>query len=163
MVSDDKPLPSVEIEFSPINPRAHRIPGGIWNEDELPVLPWEAAEHRKVLPPSIQRWIGADVPVVRVSLDVVRKQYEKHSDVRAWFDGFEIDAWAYARPVADKRNKKWEFVQLIYDDSGAPWPPMTVVGVDSSGRYNVISMHRKNRRWMRKLVMGHLGFMQRER
>lgn len=160
---DDELLRSLKSEISSVNPRAHRVPGGFWNEDELPVLPWEAAEHRKVLPPSIQRWTGATFPVVRVSLDVVRKQYEKHSDVRGWFDRFEIDEWAHARLVADERNRKWEFVQLIHGESGEAWPLMTVMGEDSSGSFNLISMHRKNRRWMRKLVMGYLGFEQRER
>lgn len=160
---DDEPMQSMEIEISPVNPQAHRVPGGIWNEDELPVLPWEAAQHRKVLPPAMQRWIGTDAPVVRVSIDVVRKQYDKHSDVRVWFDKFEIDAWTYARMVVADRSRKWEFVHLIVDESGEPWPLMIVLGEDSSASINLVSMHRKNRRWMRKLALGHLGFSQRER
>ncbi len=41
------------------------MPGGVWNEDELPVLEWEAAEHRVVLPESLQRSLGINVPVLR--------------------------------------------------------------------------------------------------
>ncbi len=162
-MGDDESSQSDEIEISPINSRAHRVPGGIWNEDELPILPWEAAEHRKVVPPSIQLWTGLGIHVVRVSIDVVRKQYGKHSDVRTWFDMFEIDDWVYGRVVVDERGRKWEIVQLIEDGSGEPWPLVTVLGEDSAGSINLVSMHRKNRRWMRNLLAGRLGFVARER
>jgi hypothetical protein len=76
------------------------------------------AEYRQVLPPSVQRWIGTGVPVVRVSIDIVRKQYGKHADVRSWFEEFDLDSWEFARVVIGDRGRKWEFVQLVEDAPG---------------------------------------------
>lgn len=45
---------------SPVNPAAVRGPSGIWNEESLPVTEWEAAEHRVVLPQSLQKALGTD-------------------------------------------------------------------------------------------------------
>lgn len=41
------------------------MPGGIWNEDELPVLEWETPEHRVVISEDLRRSLGMDVFVLR--------------------------------------------------------------------------------------------------
>ncbi|HWV23377.1 MAG TPA: hypothetical protein VNZ58_04235 [Thermomicrobiales bacterium] len=47
------------------NPDAVRGPSGIWNENILPVVEWEAAEHRVVLPSDLQHALGIATPVLR--------------------------------------------------------------------------------------------------
>src|SRR5665811_2136579 len=58
---------SSPIEVNLYNPAARRHPGGIWNEEALPVAVWEDAEHRVVLPKDLQQALGIDAPVLRWS------------------------------------------------------------------------------------------------
>lgn len=68
---EDRPTPYLEI--SAINPAASRVRGGIWNEHILPVMEWEAAEHRVVLPIHLQLSLGLEAPVLRWD----RQKYER--------------------------------------------------------------------------------------
>lgn len=51
-------------EISLYNTAAIRGEHGIWNEDSLPVTEWEAAEHRVVVPASLQASLTLPVPAV---------------------------------------------------------------------------------------------------
>ncbi len=42
--------------------------------DEMPALEWEVLRERFLIPPDLQRIIGAPTNIVRVSLDIDRKQ-----------------------------------------------------------------------------------------
>lgn len=59
------------MEVSPYNSRARRAKGGIWNGDVLPIMEWEAAEHRMVVPEDLQRALGIDTPVLTVGLEEI--------------------------------------------------------------------------------------------
>jgi hypothetical protein len=148
-------------EVSPNNPGAVRGPHGIWNEVELPILLWEVASQRKVIPVSVQMTVSHWSPVVRVSIDVDEKIRTKHSDVLTLYEGFDLESWSYVREIEEIDGHRWEFVQIMGDITATPWPLMTVIGRDGQGSLNLISLHRRNRRWMKKLVRGSLGFERR--
>lgn len=59
-------------ETSPYNPFAVRGPRGIWNEDSLPVTPWEDPDQRVVVPSALRRSLTLPVP------DVLRWDAEKY-------------------------------------------------------------------------------------
>lgn len=57
--------PASLVEISDLNPNAQRVRGDVWNEHELPVMEWEAAEHRVVLPADLRESLGIDAPALR--------------------------------------------------------------------------------------------------
>jgi hypothetical protein len=138
-VDDDDPSQLDEIEISPINPRARRVPGGIWNEDELPVLPWEAPEHRVVIPEDLGRLLGVEVAVLRWARSKYQRVLERHSqpiEVRVLhMPSAHIAGWLLAGPGPGKADKWRVFFQIEQR-----WC-VAVIGRDRNGSYNVITMH----------------------
>lgn len=80
-------------EVSRFNPDAIRGPHGIWNEDTLPVLEWEAAEYRIVLPADLQRGIGLSRPILRWESVKLHDVIDKHPTIGA-FDFTDAAFWA---------------------------------------------------------------------
>lgn len=138
-MGDDESSQSDEIEISPINSRAHRVPGGIWNEDELPVLEWEMPEHRVVLPEELRHLCGFDVPVLRWARSKYQRVLERHIQpveqqvlrdlsehlggwIRAGLEPGKTDVWRVFFQVEDR------------------WC-VAVLGRDRNGSHNVVTMH----------------------
>ena len=70
----------MEGEISSFNREAIRGPNGIWNELLLPVMEWEAPEHRVVLPESLVTSLSLPVsPVLRWNTHKYRDVTMKHS------------------------------------------------------------------------------------
>lgn len=150
-------------QVSPVNPAAVRGPSGIWNEETLPIMEWEVPEQRKVIPKSVQHSIRRSAAVIRVSIDIDRKQRSKHRELVAFYEAFDMEGWIFVREIRDVRGSKWEFVQIVDEGEGGPWPLMFVLGHDERGSLNLVSLHRRNRRWMRKLLEGELDFVMRRK
>jgi hypothetical protein len=131
------------MEISSHNPRAHRTPGGIWNEDELPVLEWEAAEHRVVLPESLQRALGIDTPVLRWAREKRDRVAQSHGQPnerrQAENLGFYLSMWTHAGPDRS-RSATWH-VFFEEDDRGT----QVILGRDGNGSVNVVTLYSPSR------------------
>lgn len=152
-------------EESPHNPAAIRGPNGIWHEELLPVTDWEVPERRVVIPDDLQMVIGLPVPVLRVSRNIHEKQMTKHVDSRAYYERLSdiLVGWSCWRQKVDQRGvplDEWEIVQFIREGS-EEWPLLTALGLDTSGSWNLITNHRKNDRFQRKLRDGGTDFLMR--
>jgi hypothetical protein len=125
-------------EISPYNPNAVRGPNGMWNEETLPVMEWEAAEHRVVVPLHLQVALGLEVAVLRWAsvkyLKVVRDHHQRIEQEQR--DQIErcLDSWEWAGPQPEKADV-W---RVFYQYAGR-WGLM-VVGRDRNGSVNVVTM-----------------------
>ncbi len=91
---------SSSMEVSPHNARARRVKGGIWNEDVLPIVEWEAAEHRVVLPQDLQQALGIATPVLRwdkAKLAKVRRVHPEVNEILPAITEF-MALWTFAGP-----------------------------------------------------------------
>lgn len=115
--------------------------------NDPPMVDWEIVAQRKRLPADLQELIGAPGGVIRVSAGIDNKERYKHSDTAELYRDLDkvLESWEFMRHVPEER--KWEIVQFITDAKGGdPWPLLTVIGLDQAGSYNLVSMHRRNRR-----------------
>jgi hypothetical protein len=120
------------------------------------VLEWELAERRIILPSDLQFFLGAPTSIIRVRREIDHKQRVKHADTLWCYEHLSalLLHWEYVRFV--HVHMKWEIAQWVTDPAGAHWPLLTVIGKDRTGSYNLVSSHRKNERWGRKLQDGLL-------
>lgn len=114
------------------------MPGGIWNEDELPVLEWEAAEHRVVLPDDLQRVLGIGKPVLRWSVKKYRAVVGTHNrDLHVVHDlARYLARWEYAGEETGVHEGNWRV--LVRDEIGR-WYAVSI-GTDATGSMNVITL-----------------------
>lgn len=148
---DDEPMQSVEMEISPINPRAHRIPGGIWNEDTLPILDWEAPQHRVVISEDLQHVCGVDVPVFRWAKSKYQRVLERHSqpiELRVIQNLSEhMAGWRFAGLEPGKADIWRVFFQVEYR-----WC-VAVLGRDRNESHNVITIHSpSDRNYLQNMI-----------
>lgn len=120
------------------------------------LLEWEVAERRIFLPSDLQFILGAPTDIVRVRREIDLKQRTKHADTLWCYERLSalLLDWEYVRSVPI--HQKWEIARFVRDREGAYWPLLTVIGKDRTGSYNLVSSHRKNERWGRKLLGGSL-------
>lgn len=134
---------SSRFEVSPYNPGARRRPGGIWNDDTLPVTAWEAAEHRVVLPEDLQIFLGVDTPVLRWAQnkrDLVLSAHSQANERRqAERVDFYLSTWDYAG--ADPRKPgSWH---VFFVDEGRR--TLVVFGRDANGSMNMVTLYSPKR------------------
>jgi hypothetical protein len=135
----DDPDPSVaELQVSEVNPAARRRPGGIWCEDILPVLEWECAEHRVVLPEELQRALGLSSPVLRWSSIKYRAIAESHARDRTIVHELTryLSNWSFIGEEPEPHAGQYRV--LFHDDRGR-WYALTL-GIDRNGSHNVITI-----------------------
>lgn len=124
---------------SSLNPDAVRGPNGIWNEESLPVLEWEAAVYRVVVPAQLQQSLVLRVPpVLRWStkkyLDVMAKHHIK-PEVVADLSRF-LDGWAFhGEETGSYRGNQ----RVLFQDDGGRWYALSI-GADRSGSYNAVTL-----------------------
>lgn len=110
---------SSPMEVSPYNSRARRIRGGIWNEDLLPIVEWESAEHRVVLPQDLQDALGIDTPVLR--WDRAKHETVAHvhnRDLPVIRDvSYYLNMWAY---YGEERNRPRTY-RILFQDEAERW------------------------------------------
>jgi hypothetical protein len=89
-------------EVSRFNSAAVRGPKGIWNEHVLPIVQWEAAGHRVVVPLHLQQALGFEAPVLRWSKEKRRDVLATHRQVIEQIYLADVasflNAWMYAGP-----------------------------------------------------------------
>lgn len=120
----------------PLNRRAWRRSGEVWNADELPVTMWEAAEHRVVLPAHLQDALQLDEPVLRwPAAKQSRLELERGRDnailssLSTW-----LDLWHFAgREVGEPHQ--WRVLFFSHDR----WFAVTI-GYDQRRNLNVITV-----------------------
>lgn len=148
------------MEISPYNPRAHRLPGGIWNEDELPVLEWEAAEHRVVLPEDLQRVLKIETPVLRWARSRRERVTEMHGQPmeqrQAGNLSFYLSTWTHAGPDST-RAATWH---VFFEEGGRG--TQVVLGRDANGSMNVITLYSPSRPNALKLRIARGNYVRRE-
>lgn len=131
------------METSPYNRRVHRVAEGVWNDDELPVLEWEAAEHRVVLPEDLQRVLGIDVPVLRWARAkrgrVVQTHDQPNERRRAERLSFCLSTWIHAGRDRSK-PATWH---VFFEEAGRGTP--VILGRDANGSVNVITLYSPSR------------------
>jgi hypothetical protein len=159
--SDDDPL-IVSGLAHPSNPAAVQGVGGVWGEAILPVTEWEIAHRRVVVPADLQLLIGLPVPVLRVSRNVHAKQLTKHADTLAYYERLSeiLGEWSFYRQKIDRDGEpvpEWEVIQIVSEGKDE-WPLLTALGIDASGSWNLITNHRKNGRFYRRLLEGQTSF-----
>jgi hypothetical protein len=152
-------------DVHPHNPAAIRGPNRIWNEDALPITDWEVPEYRVVVPADLQSIIRLPVPVLRVSRNIHVKQITKHADTRVYYEQLSqiLARWTHWRQKVNQSGAvvdEWEIVQFIREDEDV-WPLLTAIGPDKSGSWNLITNHRKNDRFHRRILAGKAGFQRR--
>jgi len=111
----------------------------------LPITVWEAPYERKTLPLSIQLLLNAPIPVLRVPITIHLKQTSdaKHLWLRPLFDDLDalLQDWEIIVPL---EGRVWRILQHVaLPVTGERAALMTVVGVDLSGSYNLVSMHKR--------------------
>lgn len=137
-MGDDEPSQSGEIEINPINPKAHRIPSGVWNEDVLPVLEWEVAEHRVVLPEDLQPVLACPVPVLRWASIKYRSVVAKHERDRPVIENLDgyLNEWEW---VGEETGAYIGQHRVLIQDDMQRWYTVTI-GEDRNGSYNIITV-----------------------
>jgi hypothetical protein len=153
-------------ETSPYNRRAHRVRGGIWNEDELPVLEWEAAEFRVVVRQSLQQALGLDTPVLRWSRAKRERVLREHAYLAPLIESptIELARWVYAGSDLRRSSEGAIAPFLAFSQHGAMWIKM-VFGMSRAGSMNSISLYgtireRDIARW--RAQWEHEGMSRRE-
>lgn len=125
-------------EISPYNPGAARGPNGIWNEETLPVMEWEAAEHRVVVPLHLQQSLLLPTPVLRWAGIKYRVALEKHArDQRIVLELSRfLDGWQYH---GLERGAYAGNGRILFPDGAGRWYALSI-GPDRNGSYNVITI-----------------------
>lgn len=143
MAEDPSSSGSAE-EVSPFNPTAIRGSSGIWNEYVLPILEWEDARHRVVVPAHLQHALNLDAPVLRWSRAKRRDVLAAHRQAIERFFLADVtrflDAWTYTGPQPGRRNT-WRV--FVLDERR--WS-MAVIGRDEWGSMNFITLYSPQRR-----------------
>lgn len=108
---------SSPLEVSPYNSNAPKVKGGVWNEDVLPVVEWEAADQRVVLTEDLQDALGIDTPVLRWDRDKYEAVAQDHNrDLPVLRDvAHYLSSWAYS---GEEANRPGNYRILFQDETG---------------------------------------------
>ena len=128
-----------DMEVSPFNPGARREPGGVWNEHQLPVLEWEIAERRVVLPVDLQIVLQLETSVLRwrrSKYEKVAREHAQQVEQRVLLDlDHHLDRWERAGPEPGK-SETW---RVFFRVEGR-WV-LVVIGRDREGSTNVVTLY----------------------
>ena len=117
------------------NPRATKQ-DEIWNKQELPVMDWEDAEHRVVLPATLQSALGVNEPVLRWSRLKREQVLRAHSiDAPVIVNiNMHLEDWRYCGRE-EKNTNLWRVLFSL----NRRWYSVTV-GRDATQSLNVITV-----------------------
>lgn len=134
------------------------------DDSDLPIVDWEIASERRIVPDDIMAIMGASSSIVRVDLDTSRKQVRKHrGSIDQWlaFD-IVIQDWEWWRKqqgdeARDSAYERWQFIQRIVDeDTLDGWPLLTVLEKQPDGSIKLITSHRRRASfWVRVETEGY--------
>jgi len=157
---DSDSCSSSRFEVSPYNSQARRRSGGIWNEDTLPVMEWEDAQHRVVLPEDLQIALGIDTPVLRWARNkhtlVLSTHGQANERRQAERIEFYLSSWDYAGPDPN-RPASWH---VFFEDEGRR--TLVVFGRDANGSMNMVTLYSPKRPGALKNRMSRGNYMKRE-
>lgn len=143
-------------EVSAVNPAARRRPGGIWNEDLLPVLDWEAPMHRVVIPTATRELLGISEDVLRWSSFKHERALIDHprdlkyiNDPTRWLAGPKFVG-------RDKRKGRERDLIVIASDDHR-WVKIVLGFNNLSGRHQMVTIYATGdekilRKWIRQMV-----------
>lgn len=146
---------SGELETSDVNPAARRVPNGIWNEEEMPVLDWEAAAFRVVLPADLQRILGWPTPVLRwsaVKLEAIAVRHHRDMRVAAELNVY-LRNWMW---VGEEPHPHEGQYRILFHGENRRWYALTV-GRDRRGSYNVVTVFGGSDHGFLRNRLRHLG------
>jgi hypothetical protein len=126
-------------EVSPLNPAARREVGGVWNEDNLPILEWEIAEERVVLPEDLQILLGLETPVLRWRRSKYEQVMVDHDQPIEQRARRHLSAWLSRWERAGAEPGKSETWRVFLREAGR-WV-VVVIGRDREGSLNLITVH----------------------
>lgn len=139
------------VEVSPFNPAARRIEGGIWNEDVLPVMDWEIAEMRVVMPADLQTVLGFETPVLRWRRSKFEHVIATHAQpteqqVLNDLSGY-LNRWERAG-LAPAKTETWR----VFFRKDVRWV-LVVIGRDREGSLNAIAMYSpSDKNYLRNMI-----------
>lgn len=122
-------------ESHPLNPMAIRGQNGFWNEDTLPVMEWESAEYRVVLPLALQESMGIAQPVLRWSAEKRAAVLSRHArDVHIVQDisGY-LGGWRFYGT-----ESKSGYRRILFQDERGRWYAASIG--ELQGSYNMITV-----------------------
>lgn len=133
-MEDEEGLPG---EVSPVNPAAIRGPSGIWNEETLPVMDWEAPEHRVVLPEELLIAWGIPTPVLRWSREkLIRVQETRPRDAHVVRElSRYLERWMV---IGEEAGFYRGNIRILLQDEVGRWCAVSVG--ELQGSYNVITV-----------------------
>lgn len=123
-------------EVHPFNRHVRRGMSRVWNEDVIPVLEWESAEQRVVLPQELQERCSIPAPVLRFStakrnkMLAERPRFARHvEELESYFATYQL-AGAMPAPSND--------VAVLFKEETRSY--VIVIGPDRNGSWNVASV-----------------------
>lgn len=146
---------SVELEISDVNPSVRRPPGGAWGEDVLPVVEWEAAAFRVVLPTDLQRILGWPTPVLRwsaIKLEAIAVRHRRDMRVVAELN-VHLRNWRW---VGEEPHPHEGQYRILFHGENRRWYALTV-GQDRRGSYNVVTVFSGSDQGFLRNRLRHLG------
>lgn len=125
-------------EVHPVNGLVHRSSDGVWGTDIQPVLQWESAASRIILPDSLVKVLPLEIPVLRWSAQKIAALERKRPDVMSIIErlSYELLAWSIAGQERNSGNWRVLFVGSdsryyafsIGQDDQYSWNAITIVG-----------------------------------
>jgi hypothetical protein len=148
---DEEEPSSPAWESSGVYLAARRRPGGVRNEDVLPILEWGAVEHRIVLPEALQRTLMIPAPGVRwarAKRERVVAQHAQPVERRILeHPTSHLAAWRKAGLEPGKTD-----VWRVFFRVEGRWC-VAVIGRDRNDSYNMVTMHRpSSRSYLRNML-----------
>ena len=118
------------------------------DDEELPVLEWEAKEARRRIPEDLRRLIGAPTRIIRVPQHVQEKIATKHGRDTAIYERFDelIESWEFYR----KNRERWE-VYMPADERGDR--AVVISAVDRNGSYSLVTFYSARFRNLRNRAL----------
>jgi hypothetical protein len=124
---------------SPFNPVAHREAGGVWNENDLPILEWEIPEERVVLTAELQILLGLETPVLRWRRSKYEQVMVEHAQPIEHGVRRHLSAWLSRWERAGAEPGKPE-TWRVFLRAGGRWV-VVVIRRDREGSLNLITVH----------------------
>jgi hypothetical protein len=122
----------------------------------MPIVDWETAERRFVIPGDIQEILGADTNLFRVPQFVDRKQHRKHHTDLEFYENVQqfIDSSTHWRLQPPEEHKHGSLPRLQLAQLLPPAPGDAEVGLlivigylESFGGWGLFSVHRRRVTW----------------
>lgn len=125
------------------------------SELEGPVRDWEVVTARFALPDVLRQIVASKTWIVRVGIDIDRKQRRKHRDSIRLYEniGLVMEEWEYWRKQLPEGSRpgtgeRWQIVQFIRESNDeVPWPLLTVLGKNMDGDMYLATSHRRQKAW----------------